>query len=90
MLGMDAIFENPTIMRMIAAKAGIEAARLDFDKARGILLASVRAHGQITQHEIPLGKTFTTAEILKLMFGPKPAAHVATSDPPPKKQPQTR
>lgn len=76
MFGMDAIFNNPSLVRMAAKAAGVQAARLDYDPVAGELWASLRLKGRVHQVKLPLGRTFTIDEILALLFPDtdKPAA----------------
>jgi hypothetical protein len=78
-IDLDALWNNPAIVRMAAKSSGIQAARLDIDPASGELLASLRVHGKVTQHKIPTGKTFTADEILAMLFSdPTPGQKAPT------------
>lgn len=69
----DALLNNPAIIKAAAKAAGIQAARLDYDQAAGVLVASLKIRDQVRQHSIPTGRIFTIDEILAALFA-DPAA----------------
>lgn len=81
MFGLDSLLSSPTVVRVAAKSAGIEAARLDVNPASGELLASIKVHGHVKQVRIPTHQTFTIEEILTLLF-PDPAQPAELRDRP--------
>jgi hypothetical protein len=68
MFGIDALFNGPAIIKAAATAKGIQAARLDYDPAAGVLWASLRVHGKVTSVEIPTGKVFTLDDMMAVLF----------------------
>jgi hypothetical protein len=70
MIGMDALLSSPTIVGTAIAAAGLTAARIDYNRRTDVLLLSVALQGQIRHIRIPVGVTFTRAEICRFLTDP--------------------
>jgi hypothetical protein len=72
MLGIDALFENPQVVRYMAKKMRLEAARIDVNPKDRSVLLSVRIGGAVKQVPLPTGKTLTIDQLLPLLFPASP------------------
>lgn len=78
---LDRFVDPRTIVETAARGAGIRAARLDYDSQRKILWLSVAIKGGVQQHQLPIGKTFTLADVLRILFDGAPAPGETAADP---------
>ena len=73
---LSAIINSPDagdgLLEPLLASQGIEAAHLAYDPATSQVVLALRISGQTRFTCLPIGRTFTRAEICRLIAGPGP------------------